>query len=111
MNFDDEFFCGCCESCDSFEESKGESTESELELEECRKPLTLWEKILQESEEQMKFYLAWKKENNDEVKSVDSSHPSDSVEYLNREIFPVLLPALEQMLLEAKNKNVIEVIL
>lgn len=98
-------FCDCGESSDSYEESEKLSI-SYGESEKSEEKLTLWESILQESENQKTLILEWQKLNDNlELEKL----PCESVKYLNKEVFPVLLPAMEKMLNEARKQNVIKV--
>lgn len=104
-------FCECLKS-ESYEEYSGtdESGESfdgieSIEEEAIKKP-SLWDTILEEFNEEKRTFEEWEREQ-EESKSEETQ--CEAIEYLNRVIFPVLLPAMEKMLREAQRWDAIEV--
>ncbi|KAI4488941.1 hypothetical protein M0804_004439 [Polistes exclamans] len=67
----------------------------------------LWQSIIDEYEEKRARYTEWKKrKENSSIVVPYQDRPSN---YLNKEIFPLLLPAMEKMLAEAHRWNVLKV--
>ncbi|XP_063995589.1 IQ domain-containing protein K-like [Diachasmimorpha longicaudata] len=108
-------FCECLdresygeysETEDEIKKSLGDISFQEQEEEpETKGKLPLWETILEEFREEREQFDEWEKEQ-EEPRSEKT--PCEAVEYLNKEIFPVLLPAMEKMLKEAKKWNAIQ---
>ncbi|XP_011304785.1 IQ domain-containing protein K-like [Fopius arisanus] len=106
--------CECLksESCEEYSQNEDESRDSFGEIsfagEEdlgSGKKLSLWETILKEFKEEKEEFEEWEKEH-EELKSEKT--PCEALEYLNNEIFPILLPGMEKMLREARKWNAIE---
>lgn len=67
----------------------------------------LWQSIVDEYEEKQSQYTEWKKEQ--ESSAVVVPYQDVSSNYLNRKIFPLLLPAMENMLVEARRWDALRV--
>ncbi|XP_015122733.1 IQ domain-containing protein K [Diachasma alloeum] len=91
---------------DEIKESFGEiSLRGEEKGLETNAKLSLWEEILGEFREERREFEEWERE---QEEPGSEKTPCEAVEYLNKEIFPVLLPAMEKMLREARKWNAIE---
>lgn len=67
----------------------------------------LWQSIIDEYEEKRARYTEWKKRK--ENSSIVVPYQDKPSNYLNKEIFPLLLPAMEKMLAEARRWDVLKV--
>ncbi|KAF7388829.1 hypothetical protein HZH66_009966 [Vespula vulgaris] len=67
----------------------------------------LWQSIVDEYEEKQSQYTEWKKEQ--ESSAVVVPYQDVSSNYLNRKIFPLLLPAMENMLVEARRWDALRI--
>ncbi|XP_043283169.1 IQ domain-containing protein K-like [Venturia canescens] len=105
---DEESTCVCDVESVSRSETGNESRESDDESEKShnnRNKKSLWQTILEESKESARFYEKWLDERN----TNSSKNVNSPANYLDREIFPILLTALEKMLNEARNLGVLRV--
>lgn len=67
----------------------------------------LWRSIIDEYEKKRSRYDEWKKEQ--EPSSIVVPHHDGASNYLNKKIFPLLLPAMENMLIEARRWDALRV--
>ncbi|XP_012271944.1 IQ domain-containing protein K [Orussus abietinus] len=68
---------------------------------------SLWEDILRESEEERTLFEEMQRERVELLP--ERPHQEGCAEYLKREIFPILLPAMEGMLIEANRWNALRI--
>ena len=102
----DRALCECSNTKSSnleFNESDGVE-QGTVKLEEA-KP-SLWERILQESEDNMSAYKQWYEEKH--FQETIPTFQDESIDYLNKEVFPFLLPALKDMLILARQWNALK---
>ena len=99
-----ELSCACEDKNNRKNEDEKLGNES-TEVREFEVKKNLWENILQESEDRAAPYVAWLKER-EEIETKNVNSPAD---YLDSKIFPILLPAMENMLREARNWDALEV--
>ncbi|XP_015590621.1 uncharacterized protein LOC107265551 [Cephus cinctus] len=97
-------FCPFSDSDRDFDEFENLERECEEEEEES---FSLWETILRETEDELAPCREWINEQ-EELKRKIPHHDSPA-HYLNNEIFPVLLPAMENMLKQARQWNVLRI--
>ena len=99
--------CECVntKSCNS-EFTESDDVEQDTVKSEKTKP-SLWERILQETEDNMAVYRQWWEEKHSQ--EIKPFFQEGSIDYLNKEIFPLLLAALKDMLIQARQFNVLRV--
>ncbi|XP_046468135.1 IQ domain-containing protein K [Neodiprion pinetum] len=95
---DKECICGPNPCGFDSKSSKDSSLDSDDEVEVVN--VSLWESILRQSEEKTAPYREWIKERN---ASEPAGKPQDSpADFLDQKIFPLLLPAMRTMLMQAQ---------
>lgn len=109
-----EICSGCffdVENDDDVEQCQRAKSLSQRDLEDAhvndKQEENLWRSIVDEYEKKRSRYDEWKKEQ--ESSSIVVPHHDGPSNYLNKKIFPLLLPAMENMLIEARRWDALRV--
>lgn len=102
---DNEEDCICGPNSCRIDPKSSEDSSSDEEMEFVN--VSLWENILRQSEEKLAPYEEWLRER----KALEPVAPplNGPTEFLEKEIFPLLLPAMRIMLMQAREWDALEV--